>query len=368
MSLAKKIDVLTAPGVLYEKLEDKALRCFACGHRCLIREGKRGICQVRFNKNGELHVPSGYVAALQVDPIEKKPLYHFLSGENALSFGMLGCDLHCDFCQNWYTSQAMRDPKSDGAGQIVRKVSAVDLVALAKQSGAKIIASTYNEPLITTEWAVEIFKEAKKVGLKTAFISNGHATPESLDYLHSHLDAYKIGLKSMQEKNYRKLGGMLKSVTDSIKRVHELGIWLEVVTLVVPDFNDSNEELWDMARFLAEISPNIPWHVTAFHRDYKRLSGENTSVESLLRAADIGREAGLRHVYAGNVHGLAGEYENTRCPSCDKNLISRRGFVINDYQLTDEGKCSHCGTSVAGVWTAEAGSVRLEGLGMPKLV
>ena len=368
MSLAKKLDALSTSGILYEKLDDKTLRCLACGHRCLIREDKRGICQMRFNKDGELRVPFGYVAALQIDPIEKKPLYHFLSGEKALSFGMLGCDLHCDFCQNWYTSQAMRDPESDGAGQLIRKVSAADLVALAQRSGAKIIASTYNEPLISIEWAVEIFKEAKKVGLKTAFISNGHATPEALDYLHPYLDAYKIDLKSMQKKNYRQMGGVLQNVLDSIKRVHELGIWLEVVTLVIPDFNDSNEELWDIARFLTEISPNIPWHVTAFHRDYKRLSGENTSVEVLLRAADIGSESGLRYIYAGNVHGLAEEYESTRCPNCDKILISRRGFVIREYHLTNDGNCPHCETKIRGVWANNPQKISLNGAGMPRVI
>ncbi|MBT3322421.1 MAG: AmmeMemoRadiSam system radical SAM enzyme [Anaerolineae bacterium] len=353
MNLAKKLDALTAPGILYKKLDNKVLRCFACGHRCLIREGKRGICQVRFNENGELRVPSEYIAALQLDPVEKKPLYHFFSGENALSFGMLGCDLHCDYCQNWFTSQAMRDPDSDSAGRLVREISAKEIITIAKENDAKIIASTYNEPLITTEWGVEIFKEAKKSGFKTAFISNGHATAETLEYLHPYLDAYKIDLKSMQEKNYRELGGVLKNVLDSIKRVHELGIWLEVVTLVVPDFNDSNEELWDTARFLAGISPNIPWHVTAYHRDYKRQSGDNTSVKSLLRAADIGREAGLNYVYAGNVHGLAGEYESTHCPNCKKVLISRHGFSINNYQITKEGKCPHCEAKIAGIWSTD---------------
>ncbi|HIE24611.1 MAG TPA: AmmeMemoRadiSam system radical SAM enzyme [Anaerolineales bacterium] len=368
MNLAEKLDALTAPGVLYEKLDNNALRCTACGHRCLIRAEKRGICQVRFNKQGELRVPWGYVAALQVDPIEKKPLYHFFSGEDALSFGMLGCNLHCGFCQNWYTSQAMRDPAADGAGQLVRELSATALVNLAKESGAKIIASTYNEPLISIEWAVEIFKEAKKAGLKTAFISDGYATPEALDYLHPYLDAYKIDLKSMREKSYKQLGGKPESVLDSIKKVHQLGIWLEVVTLVVPNFNDSNEELWETARFLAKISPDIPWHVTAFHRDYKKLSGENTSIKSLLRAADLGREAGLRYVYAGNVHGLAGEYESTRCPNCNNTLILRRGFVINDYQLTSTGKCHRCEAKIAGVWTDNPQNFNLNGMGVPRLI
>lgn len=368
MNLAQKLDSLTAHGELYEKLDDNALRCFACGHRCLIREGKRGICQVRFNEGGELRVPFGYVAALQTDPIEKKPFYHFLSGENALSFGMLGCDLHCDYCQNWFTSQALRDPASDGAGRLVREVDAKEMVSLAKQADAGIVASTYNEPLITSEWAVAIFKDAKKAGLKTAMISNGHATPEALDYLAPHLDGYKIDLKSMQDKNYRQLGGVLQNVLDSIGRAHELGLWVEVVTLVVPDFNDSNAELWEAARFLAGISPDIPWHVTAFHRDYKRQQGENTAVETLLRAADIGREAGLRHVYAGNVHGLAGEYESTYCPNCQRALIKRRGFVILDYQLTEDGACSQCGTTIMGVWTDEPNKVKLNSWGMPRLM
>ena len=368
MNLAKKLDSLTAPGTLYEKLDDKSLRCFACGHRCLIREGKRGICKVRFNENGKLRVPWGYVAALQADPIEKKPFYHFLSGENALSFGMLGCDLHCDYCQNWFTSQAMRDSASDGAGRLIREVSAEQLITLAQQTDSKIIASTYNEPLITSEWAVEIFKEAKKAGLKTAMISNGHATPEALDYLHPYLDGYKIDLKSMQEKNYRQLGGVLQNVLDSIIRAHKLGLWVEVVTLVVPDFNDSNAELWEAARFLAGISPNIPWHVTAYHRDYKRQSGENTAVNTLTRAADIGREAGLNYVYAGNAHGLTGEYESTRCSSCNQAIITRQGFIIRNYNLTKEGNCPHCGAAVAGVWTDEPSNVKLNSFGMPKLI
>ena len=368
MTLAKKLDALTTLGTLYEKLPDRAVLCTACGHRCLIREGKRGICQVRFNVNGELRVPWGYVAALQADPIEKKPLYHFLSGENALTFGMLGCDFHCDYCQNWFTSQAMRDPASETAGRLVREISAEQIIALAQRADAKIIASSYNEPLITTEWAVEIFKQAKIAGLKTVMISNGNATPESLDYLRPHLDGYKIDLKSMQEKNYRQLGGVLQNVLDSIIRAHKIGLWIEVVTLVVPDFNDSNAELWETARFLASISPNIPWHVTAFHRDYKMFDKEDTSLETLIRAADIGREAGLNYVYAGNAHGRAGEYESTRCPNCDKTLITRRGFTIRDYHLTDAGNCPHCGATVAGVWTDNPKNIHLNGLGMPMLV
>jgi pyruvate formate lyase activating enzyme len=368
MNLSQKLDSLTAPGELYEKLDNNALRCTACGHCCLIREGKRGICQVRFNDGGELRVPFGYVAALQADPIEKKPFYHFLSGENALSFGMLGCDLHCGYCQNWFTSQALRDPASDGAGRLVREVSPKGLVVLAQQTDSKIIASTYNEPLITSEWALAVFKEAKQAGLKTVMISNGHATTEALNYLAPHLDAYKIDLKSMQAKNYRDLGGTLNHVLDSIKLAKELGLWLEVVTLVVPGFNDSNEELWEAARFLASVSPDIPWHVTAYHQDYKMTENENTPLETLVRAAELGREAGLRYVYAGNVHGRAGEYESTFCPSCQRALIKRVGFSLQRYQLTNEGKCPHCGAEIAGVWDENPKDVHLNDWGMPRVI
>lgn len=368
MNLAEKLDALTAPGALYEKLPDNALRCTACGHRCLIREGRRGVCQVRFNEGGKLRVPWGYVAALQVDPIEKKPLYHFLSGENALSFGMLGCDFHCDYCQNWLTSQALRDPAADIASRMVREVTVEQMITLAQQTNSKIIASTYNEPLITTEWAVDIFKRAKEIGLQCVYVSNGNATPEALAYLRPYLDGYKIDLKSMQDKNYRQLGGVLQNVLDTIQRAYEAGLWVEVVTLIVPGFNDSNAELWEAARFLAGISPDIPWHVTAFHKDYRMLDADNTPVKTLMRAADIGREAGLHYVYAGNIHGHAGEYEDTLCPHCNATLIKRSGFTIRAYHITGEGACPHCGTQIAGIWSDEPGGVLLNGMGMPRVV
>jgi pyruvate formate lyase activating enzyme len=245
-TLAERLDMLTKEGVLYEKLEDNALRCYACAHRCLIREGRRGICQVRFNQGGELRVPWGYVAGLQVDPIEKKPFYHMLSGADALSFGMLGCDFHCAYCQNWLSSQVLRDPASDVSGHYIRKISPEGLARYGLESGAQVVASTYNEPLITSEWAVAVFKQAKAAGMKCVFVSNGNATPEVLDYLRPYLDGYKIDLKTMQDKSYRELGGVLKHVLDSIKRASDLGLWVEIVTLVVPGFNDSTDELMDV--------------------------------------------------------------------------------------------------------------------------
>ena len=362
---AKALDDLTIEGELFESRPDGSVRCYACGHRCLIRSGRRGICQVRFNEGGKLRVPWGYVAALQSDPIEKKPFFHVMTGSNALTFGMLGCDFHCGYCQNWLTSQTMRDPNSDASVNLIRRVSPEQMIALARRTNASVIASSYNEPLITSEWAVAIFKQAKQAGLKCVYVSNGNNTPEVMDYLRPYLSAYKVDLKSMNDKNYRTLGGVLQNTLDGIKRAHDLGLWVEVVTLVVPGFNDSNEELWEAARFLASLSPDIPWHVTAFHKDYKMTDPDNTPVQTLLRAAEIGREAGLRYVYAGNLPGRVEEYEDTVCPNCSRHLIRRRGYVILEYNLTAEGTCPHCETKIPGIWTDDPAQVSLNGLGMP---
>ncbi len=359
------LDRLTVEGELYDALPDGSVRCYACGHHCLIRPGRRGICQVRFNQEGVLRVPSGYVAALQSDPIEKKPFFHVLPGTNALTFGMLGCDFHCGYCQNWLTSQAMRDPASDVALDLVKRVSPEQMVNLARRSGAGVVVSSYNEPLITSEWAVRIFRAAKEAGLKCAYVSNGNATSQVLEYLKPYLSAYKVDLKSMQDKNYRKLGGVLQHVLDAIQSAHDLGLWVEVVTLVIPGFNDSNEELWEAAKFLRSVSPEIPWHVTAFHKDYKMIDPENTPSQTLLRAAEIGREAGLNYVYAGNLPGHVEEYENTLCSKCNHILIRRYGYVILDYTITAQGTCPHCGTAVPGVWPEDPVQVRLNGPGIP---
>jgi len=367
-TVANILDELTREGELYETFEDGSVRCYACGHRCLIREGKRGVCQVRFNEGGMLRVPWGYVAALQSDPVEKKPFFHVLPGSNALTFGMLGCDYHCGFCQNWLTSQAMRDPHSDVSVNYVRKVTPEKMVQYAYDTDASIVVSSYNEPLITSEWAVAIFKEAKAAGLMCAYVSNGNNTPEVMEYIRPYISAYKVDLKCMQDKNYRKLGGVLQNTLDGIQRARDLGLWVEVVTLVIPGFNDSNEELWDSARFLAGVSPDIPWHVTAFHKDYKMTDPDNTPVQTLLRASEIGREAGLLYVYAGNIPGRVDEYENTFCPNCNHVAVRRTGYMITEYRLTGEGKCPDCGTRVPGLWPENPREVRLHGWGMPRLV
>ena len=336
----------TMEGELYEVHTDNSLTCYACGHRCLIKDGRDGICRVRFNEGGKLYVPANYAAGVQCDPTEKKPFFHVFPGSLAVTFGMLGCDFHCAYCQNWVTSQALRDPKAVAPPQ---EVQPVDLIILGKQYQAKLIVSSYNEPLITSEWAVKIFKEAKKEGFTTGYVSNGNATPEVLDYIRPHTDLYKIDLKSFTDKNYRKLGGVLQHVLDSIEMVYEKGFWLEIVSLLIPGFNDSNDELKSMAKFLAEISPDIPWHVTAFHQDYKMQDSDNTPVETLIRAAEIGYDTGLNYVYAGNLPGRVGKYENTFCPNCRVELITRFGFQILQNQIVN-GECYNCQTQIPGRW------------------
>jgi pyruvate formate lyase activating enzyme len=348
-SLAGVLDELTkvAAPELTEQLHDNDLRCYACGHRCLIKEGKRGICKVRFNEGGRLLVPANYVAALACDPTEKKPFFHALPGSDTLTFGMLGCDLHCGYCQNWLTSQALRD---DAAGTQPQVVSADRLVALAKAYGASLVGSSYNEPLITAEWAVEVFKKAKPEGFKTAFISNGNATPQVLDYLRPWTDCYKIDLKSMSDRNYRQLGGVVDNILETVRMVHERGFWSEIVTLLIPGFNDSEDEIKRAADFIASVSPDIPWHVTAFHQDYRMQDNANTTAEQLIRACELGRAAGLRYIYAGNLPGRVGRWENTYCPACDELLIERYGYIIKRMKVTSDGKCPACAATIPGVW------------------
>lgn len=339
----------TRVGDLWEKIDERRVRCHACGHECPIFEGQAGVCKVRRNQEGRLMVPWGYVSGAQCDPIEKKPFYHVAPGSSAFSFGMLGCDLHCSYCQNWITSQALRDPDAV-AGAF--RATPEGLVGQALEDGAKFMVSTYNEPLITVEWAVAVFQAAREVGMATGFVSNGNATKEVLKYLRPHLDLYKVDLKSFSDEQYRKLGGRLAPILDSIQRIHDMGFWLEVVTLVVPGFNDSSSELGQIAAFLRSVSPDIPWHVTAFHGDYRMTQPGDTPVQTLERAVDIGRAAGLHYVYAGNAPGMVGENENTRCPNCGKRLVRRRGYHILQNLITDEGRCPGCQASIAGRWKA----------------
>jgi len=344
------LDELTIPGRLVQTEEDGSLRCTACVHRCLLRDGQRGICLVRFNQQGTLRVPHGYIAGLNADPIEKKPFYHFLPGSIALTLGMLGCNFHCDFCQNWLSSQVLRDRQIEAYSGSVQHISAEQIVALAVQRGAGVIASSYNEPVITAEWAYEIFTLAKTRGIKNVMVSNGYATRECLEYLRPVMDGYKIDLKSIREANYRAMGGQLKHVLESIQTAHDLGYWVEVVTLVIPGFNDDPAELWDTARAITAVSPEIPWHVTGFHPDYRMQDRHATRANDLQQAADIGQEAGLKFVYAGNLPGRVGSLEDTHCPHCSALLIPRHGYALGECRIGSDGKCPECGKVVPGVW------------------
>jgi len=347
-TLQDLLDERARPGELWHpEGDDGSLRCTACGHRCLIREGRRGICKVRFNRGGTLMVPFGYAAGVQADPTEKKPFFHVLPGSDCLTFGMLGCHFHCGYCQNWLTSQALRD---DEAVSPVTDVPAETLVRLGVQHGARVVASSYNEPLITAEWAMQVFRLARPAGLKTAFVSNGNATPEALDYVRPWTDCYKIDFKAMQDRAYRSLGGTLRSVLDTLAMTYQRGFWVEVVTLLVPGFNDAADDLRKMADTIAAISPAIPWHVTAFHQDYRMTDPRNTTVADLVRACELGREAGLNFVYAGNLPGRVGRWEHTWCPDCNDLLIERLGFQIVRQRVTAAGLCPSCGSRIPGIW------------------
>jgi pyruvate formate lyase activating enzyme len=345
--LAAALDRRTVVGKLW-RAEGDRVRCVACGHRCLIAPGQRGICKVRFNDGGQLRVPFGYVAGgLASDPVEKKPFYHVYPGSDALTFGMLGCDFHCSYCQNWITSQALRDAESVGS---IVEITPEQVLTAARRSGARLVVSSYNEPLITAEWAVAVFQPAKEAGLACAFVSNGNATVEALDFLRPWIVAYKIDLKGFDAKRYRTLGGTLENVCNGIRLVRERGLWLEIVTLVVPGFNDSDTELRALAGFIASVSRDIPWHVTAFHPDYRMTDLPATTVRQILRAAEIGAEEGLHFVYAGNLPGRVGPWENTFCPSCHEALITRSGYLVRDYKITGDGRCPRCQTTLPGIW------------------
>ena len=345
---------LTREGELYRRLADGRIQCDACGHRCRLGEGEAGICRVRFHTGGRLQVPAGYVGHMLTSPVEQQPFLHALPGATVFGFSMLGCNYHCGYCHNWTLSQTLRDPD---AGEGPRRMMPQELVRLARRAGASIIASKYNEPLITAEWAAEIFAIARAQGLLTAFTSNGHATPEALAYLRPVVDLYKVDLKAFREESYRSLGGSLRIVLRSIEQLMELGFWVEVVTLCVPGFNDSDQELKEMAAWLASLSRDLPWHVIAFHQDYRMRDRPDTPDATLMRAVAIGRAAGLRYVYAGNRPALEPTYQNTSCPGCGAVLVERSGFRCIQSHLVD-GSCPGCATPIPGIWPTASGPLQ----------
>jgi len=356
-SLKDMLHQFSAPAAeaLIERRADGAVQCFACGHRCVVKPGRDGVCRVRFNDDGKLLVPWGYAAGVACDPIEKKPFFHVLPGSDALTFGMLGCDFHCGYCQNWVTSQMLRDPDAVAPPKFVEPETLADL---AVRNGAPVVASSYNEPLITSEWAVAVFKAARARGLRCAYVSNGNGTPQVLDYIRPYVDAYKVDLKTFSDKNYRQLGGVLENVTATIRMLKERDFWVEIVTLVVPGFSDDTDDLKRMAEFLAGVDPLMPWHMTAFHPDYKfdRQNGfRNTTTDDLFKVVEIAHNAGLKYIYPGNLPGHVGQWENTRCHHCDATVIERRGFMVMRNRVGADGLCPDCHKALPGIWGKAGG-------------
>jgi len=334
---------LTREAGLAESLPGGKVRCLACAHGCVISPGGAGICGVRFNDGGKLRAPWGYVSGAAADPVEKKPFFHVLPGARTLSFGMFGCNFSCGFCQNWQIAGA-----KSAAALSPLSTSPEELAAEASRAGAKIVVSTYNEPLITPEWAAAVFAAAKKKGLRTAFVSNGYATAASAAFLRPVLDLWKVDLKSFNPDRLRQVcGADLAKVLKGIETIRSSGFWTEAVTLLVPGFNDSDAEIGEMAAFLAGLSKDIPWHLTAFHPDHLMTDRDSTPAATLYRAREIGLGKGLRYVYCGNIAGS--RFQNTACPSCGREVVAREGFAVTSNLLGKGGLCP-CGANIPGVW------------------
>jgi len=332
--------------MLWEPVGDGRVRCNLCAHRCLIAEGKRGVCVVRVNQDGALRTCTyGKLISRGLDPIEKKPLYHFLPGAESLSVATVGCNLRCDYCQNHHLSQYPREHNGGVPGE---PTSPERLVQEAQQAGVKVIAYTYTEPTVFFEMAYDTAMAAHRAGLRNVFVSNGYMTREAADAIAPYLDAINIDLKSFSEEFYRKYcGGTLQPVLDTIEHMVALGIWVEVTTLVIPGRNDGLKELTWLAQFLRGVSRDIPWHLSRFAPAYELHDRPPTPITKLRMARDVGREAGLRYVYVGNVPG---EGEDTHCPQCNALLLRRAGFHVQDGQLTSDGRCGACDEPIAGVW------------------
>ncbi|MDP6685935.1 MAG: AmmeMemoRadiSam system radical SAM enzyme [Candidatus Omnitrophota bacterium] len=329
--------------MFYEKLDKDLVRCNLCSHHCKIPSGEFGVCGVRKNQGGALNTHVyGEVIASHVDPIEKKPLYHFFPGSASYSIATVGCNFKCGFCQNWQISQASKR-ESDLAGT---SISPEEIVNEAEKNKCKSISYTYTEPTIFFEYAYDTAKLAKQKGLLNIFVTNGFMTKQALETIRPYLDACNVDLKSFRGDFYKKIcQARLEPVLDSIKTMKGLGIWVEVTTLLVPGENDSDKELKDIAEFIAGVGLEVPWHISRFHPDYKYMDSISTPVESLERASEIGKKAGLRYIYLGNVI----EGNNTYCHNCGELLIKRVGFDITSYKVK-ENKCPKCNTVIDGIF------------------
>jgi pyruvate formate lyase activating enzyme len=333
--------------MLWEPLEGGEVRCALCAHRCLVAPSKAGVCAVRENRAGKLvTLVYGEVIAAHIDPIEKKPLYHFYPGSSALSIATPGCNFRCAFCQNWEISQA---PRRQGGGLRGRPFPPEEIVREARDQGCRSISYTYTEPTIFFEYAYDTAKLAKAAGLANSFVTNGYMTEEALTKIRPYLDAANVDLKAFRDETYKRAcGARLGPVLDSIRLMKTLGIWVEITTLVVPGLNDGKEELAAIARFIAGVDPEIPWHISRFHPDFEYTEAPPTPVKTLRAAYEIGKREGLQYLYIGNI---AGESEDTVCPKCAEVLIRRQGFFVSQNGVRD-GRCPSCGRTIAGVFSA----------------
>ena len=330
--------------LLYEKLDDKKVQCHLCAHACTIRPDAFGVCGVRQNRDGVLYtLVYGDVIASHVDPIEKKPLYHFFPGSTSYSIATIGCNFKCSFCQNWQISQVSKK----GAALAGYPMKPAEIVQEAKQSGCTSISYTYTEPTVFFEYAYDTAQIAKKEGLYNNFVTNGYMTKKALDTIRPYLDACNVDLKSFKDSFYVSFcKAHLAPVLESIVYMKKIGIWVEVTTLVIPGQNDSDEELTNIAEFIAGISNDIPWHVSRFRPEYTYNDSHPTPLGTLRKAKKIGTNAGLRYVYLGNVL----EGNNTYCSQCDSLLIERAGFGISKYYLKNNA-CSQCNTPLEGTFS-----------------
>ena len=331
--------------MFFERLAGTDVRCHLCAHKCLIHDGQRGICAVRENKGGTLFsLVYGKVISANIDPIEKKPIFHMHPGSTSLSISTVGCNFRCKHCQNYDISQYPRERKFEVPGQVMQPA---DIVSLAIKQGCESISYTYTEPTIFFEFAYDCARLANEKGIKNVFVSNGYSGTEATRKIAPYLTADNIDLKG-SDKFYREIcGAKLAPVKETIRLMKELGIWVEVTTLIIPGHNDSEEDLTDIARFIHSVDPAMPWHLSRFHPTYKLIDKPVTPVETLRNAKAIGYGAGLKFVYEGNVHGEDGE--NTYCPSCRNLLIKRLGYRIIENKLRD-GKCPQCSTLIEGIW------------------
>ena len=331
--------------MLYEKLDGGKVHCYLCSHHCSVLLGKFGICGVRKNIYGKLHTAVyGDVIAAHVDPIEKKPLYHFFPGSVSYSIATIGCNFKCAFCQNWEISQLS---KIGGGAASEKEFTPKDIVSRAKKSGCKSISYTYTEPTIFFEYAYDIAKLAKEQGLYNNFVTNGYMTKKALEAIRPYLDSANVDLKGFSQEFYSRFcKARLKPVLENIKTMKGLGIWVEITTLIIPGQNDSEKELSSIAEFIASVGIEIPWHVSRFHPDYKYLDSGPTPVETLKKAGAIGKKAGLRYVYFGNIQ----EGNDTYCYDCGSLLIKRIVFDVVENNLNN-GKCRKCGAEIDGIFS-----------------